>query len=465
MANVEAFFNKCLFNSPNGAFVETYINITGTSVVTPSNDKGIKQGKLLVSQILKQNNKIVDFKKYELVTVPCVDSVSPDNVIDQQRFKVANGAYELEIEIDDLNDDKPGVKSTHALIVDFSDQVMQTSDIQLIESIAKADKTSEFSKSGYNILPYVSDYYPADIEKIGFYMEIYNASKVLGDSGRYLLNYYIEEADKGKIISDLRDFKRMTAAPVGVVLDLFSITSLPSGNYNLVIEARSVKNDLLLKQKRFFQRSNPNVQQVFSLANYKDTWVNRIHSRDTLKDFIKCTRPIATELELAFEENQMPTANNETLKQYILNFWMKRDRVNPEAAWNKYYEKVKAADKYYSTSIKRGYEADRGRVYLMYGAPKTITRSQNEPSAYPYEIWHFLKVEQTGQTNRRFVFYNQDLVSNDYELLHSDVMGEVTNPQWKTQLHRRQNNYRDPELNEFQRHYGGRIEENFELPR
>ena len=37
----------------------------------------------------------------------------------------------------------------------------------------------------------------------------------------------------------------------------------------------------------------------------------------------------------------------------------------------------------------------------------------------------------------RFVFYNQDISSNDFTLLHSDMLGELQNENWQEILHDR----------------------------
>jgi hypothetical protein len=52
----------------------------------------------------------------------------------------------------------------------------------------------------------------------------------------------------------------------------------------------------------------------------------------------------------------------------------------------------------------------------------------------PYEIWHYYKLK--NQSNRKFVFANPDLVLNDYALIHSDAIGELSNPNWRSKLSR-----------------------------
>ena len=157
-------------------------------------------------------------------------------------------------------------------------------------------------------------------------------------------------------------------------------------------------------------------------------------------------------------------ANDEELmKQYLYNFWLTRNNTNPEKEWKEYKERVDITQDLYSTSIKRGYETDRGRVYLKYGKPNTISEMKNEPSSYPYEIWHYYGTE--NRSNVKFIFYNPDIISNDYPLLHSTMQGEIYNTQWRVDLHKRTNPIRDIDQTDPRNYTLDRTEEYFALPK
>ena len=94
----------------------------------------------------------------------------------------------------------------------------------------------------------------------------------------------------------------------------------------------------------------------------------------------------------------------------------------------------RVADYHYSTPIDHGFETDRGRVFLQYGPPNNIEGNTREPGAYPYEIWHYYKLTN-NQSNVKFVFYNPDLITNDYQLIHSDARGEIYDARWKFKIY------------------------------
>jgi hypothetical protein len=71
-----------------------------------------------------------------------------------------------------------------------------------------------------------------------------------------------------------------------------------------------------------------------------------------------------------------------------------------------------------------------------------------------------------NQSNRRFVFYSTDLASNAFRLLHSDVRGEIQDPNWELKLHSRSQAFgADIDQDQSYDIYGSRTKENFRMPR
>jgi len=137
-------------------------------------------------------------------------------------------------------------------------------------------------------------------------------------------------------------------------------------------------------------------------------------------------------MEILFIDQNLKTADLKLLQQFFLSFWEQRNPTYPSSAWLAYKLEVQKVQNSFGTKFRKGYDTDRGRVYLEYGPPNVRSTAYTEPNTYPYEIWHYYTLK--SQRNKKFVFYTEDLVTNDFSLLHSDATGEVSYPQWQVFL-------------------------------
>ena len=280
-------------------------------------------------------------------------------------------------------------------------------------------------------------FYPETMNKMAFYAEIYNAKKQLGDD-KYLLNTYICAFENNTVLNNFFFTKRMTAKDIDVIINNIDITNLPSGNYYLVLEARDRNNEVIGMNRMFFQRSNPFYQidnSMLAKINTDDVFSGKINNIDTIREYIKTLVPISTMVEREYGSELLKTDDITTMQQFFYTFWSSRNKLSPEQAWLDYYAQVKRVNASFKTLTHKGYESDRGVVFLKYGAPDRIVQSYNEPGAYPYEIWHYYVLGT--QRNKKFVFMTQDLVTNDFKLIHSDAIGEMSNFRWTTEIYQR----------------------------
>lgn len=467
--NLRAYLSFCTFYSPtDGPYIETYISFDGKYVSWIKNDNGKYIANLDVLILFKKDSLIENFKKYNFSS-PIVDDTSDVNFnfIDQQRFLLANGKYEFEINIKDKNSNQSDELQYSTLIdINYSDSIVSISGIQLADSYSKSNENSILSKSGYDIIPYIAAYYPKDINKIKFYSEIYNTSEIYGNDYKYLINMYIKSFASGLKVDNFSMFRRSNSSKVNVLLSEMDISNLPSGNYYLVVEARDQNNDIMAVNEVFFQRNNPAV--TFELPdieqiNITNTFVDKYNNIDSLREYIMCLSPISSETEKQFSLNGLKNNDIIWMKQYFLNFWQTRNPFEPQVEWMNYNNMVIAVDNAFGTRIRKGWETDRGRVYLQYGPPNSRQEVAYEPNAYPYEIWHYYALNQR-QRNKRFVFYLPDLVTGDYELLHSDAVGEVSFPMWERKLNR-DNTLLNFDENDYNSHWGSRARQLYNNPR
>jgi len=105
-------------------------------------------------------------------------------------------------------------------------------------------------------------------------------------------------------------------------------------------------------------------------------------------------------------------SNDEERDQFIEAFWQRRDPT-PDTVENEYkeehYRRIAYANEHFAAGIP-GWKTDRGRMYIMYGAPDeidahpsggTYDRPMEEgggtTSTFPFEDWRYRYIEGIGQ--------------------------------------------------------------------
>ena len=439
---LNSYISYATFNVPENEstpYVETYITFDKSSLVYVKGDNGQYTATVNVTIMFKQGESVKNYGKYSLSSPSVADTTGINGFfMDVQRYGLANGNYTLEVVLEDENNknEKP-FKVEDQLIMDFPNKFCFSSIIGL-ESYSKANGVSGNSKNGYDIVPMIMPFYPENMNKLSFYAEIYNAKKQLGNDEKYLLNTYICAFENNAKLNSYYFTKRMSAKDIDVIINSIDITNLPSGNYYLVLEARDRNNEVIGLNRYFFQRSNPYYQidnSLLEAINTDDVFSGKIDNIDTLREYIRTTAPIATQVEKDYAEELVKTNDIKTMQKYFYTFWSSRNNLNPQQAWEDYYAQVLRVNASFKTVNGKGYQSDRGVVFLKYGAPDRIVQSYNEPGAYPYEIWHYYTLG--SQRNKKFVFMTLDIATNDFQLIHSDAVGELNNFRWTTEIYQR----------------------------
>ncbi len=477
---IRAYLTSATFNTPDkGPYIETYLSVIGNSVRFVKNSNGKFQGQINIAISFSKSDTIKNAEKYTLSSPELNDtSKGCPNFIDVHRFALANGNYTMEISIADKNNEtvKPFV-STMPVVINYENDKMTVSEVQLLESYTKSTTPSIITKSGYDLVPYVSNFYPENITKLKFYAEIYNAKKILGDGEKMLVSYSIQSHQAKTTMYNFSSFSKQTANDVNILLAELDVDQLPSGNYDLAVIVKDKENKTQAVQLCFFQRKNRPIQMTFDELKSLDityTFVSKYKSKDTLSEYIRSLRPISSPTDIQYAENQLKGKDLLLMQQFFYNFWKSRNEFEPETAWQKYLEQVQKVNKEYATYGMKGYDTDRGRIFLQYGPPTIQAKYEHEPSAYPYEIWQYdVLVDKSKiftnpynkQSNRKFVFYNPDLVTNQWRLIHSDARGEINNTGWEMLLFNRSGQSSNPDDVTPPEQFGSNVDDNFRNPR
>ncbi len=465
-------FSYNYFLAPGeGPYVEFYLNVDGSSVEHVKMADSLYHAKLEVTYIIKKGEKIKDYRKFEILGPGQLSDTLRQDFVDLKRFSLKKGEYTAEIMIKDLNSTAPPATGNEKLLVEFDKQTVGLSDIIWYRTIEPTSDTGIFVRNGYDVTPWIPDVFPKMIDHIYYYAEMYNANAAVGNKGKYVIKYYVKNLNADSVIASLSFMKVYEAGPVQPLMGKIDLSGLPMGDYLFGMEVYDSKQHVITDNSVYFYRISdipPIMREIRRISPQGDSLtivINSITSRDTIQDYIKSIRPVANISEQKFIDNFWRTGKTETLKKFFINFWLDRNQLMPLKAWNDYREKLALVNKEFSTPNRKGYETDRGIIYLKYGAPNQIVKRENEPSSYPYIIWQYY--QHPKQSNAKYVFYNPDLVTNDYILLYSNVRGEMNNNyKWQYILQMRDTPYGSiDKTGEGDDQWGGRVNDYYENPR
>lgn len=443
---------KQFYTNEIGNYAEVYLQFVARSVKYEGKLGGL-QGKIAVRIQVSQRDSVHFSDVYILESPLMKDSIIED-FYDVIRFALPSGKNKLKIELTDiLNPNSKAIVSESELASkNFSNQV-SFSDIEIAEFAKKTDESSNFTKSGYYILPRLSNFYPNQLSNLPVYFEIYNSS-LLPDSQFVLKQEIIQEGSIDGLI-EFEEFSKHKVSAIVPIIRGIDIANLPTGKYELVFSILDKTKQVRSRQTYSFERSNDVELNVSKDNIVLDPAFQQSISDDSVSFYLESLLPISRQAEILNIISTLKLKDVAQARKHIQGYWIKTNATKPYDAWISYKQQVQYVQRLYSNNFQDGYETDRGRVYLKYGSPTTVIQKETSPSEYPYEIWQYNKIGMFS--NKRFIFYNPDLVNNTYRLLHSDMIGETKNQGWQAILSKRNTvNGSVDNPNQFnQEHFGG----------
>lgn len=428
-----AHLDNATFNRPNGKpFTEIYIQIPAYSLKFKPQDAKSFQAKAKITVKIKNKTSTIYDRSYTLNSPEIKDTQDLNFYINDQ-INIAlekEESYELHFSIADYHKPDKKAKAQKAFDTKLSASKMAFSDIKLIDTAYPTLEGNRFSMNNYTMIPNATNFVNKSSKYFYVYSESYKASTYIKDDHFYL--HFILKKNEDTLLAKQEEIKTKTVNPS---LAKLATNTLKGGKHRLKIEARDNADNLLAsKTKQIYTQKGRSANLKASLKPY---------TKDSLEQFVKWHSPIANRKEAAFikkfTDKRTP---KDTLINFIVDFWKDENPRKPKQGWNIYKKKVHFVNDEYTNGINEGYQTDRGRVYLQYGAPNSIVRSQDDPNLYAYQIWHYNRTRK--QANVKFIFYSTSILEEEFIILHSTAMGEYNNPNWKQDLNRNPNRMRNP---------------------
>lgn len=426
----------CEFLHPEqGSYLESSITIGANALTFIADGDGNFQASVQIQIIVYKADLILASDKYILHS-PLVQDTSNINfsIIEEKRLFIPEQVAALDILISDVNDPGNVFRHTEA-VVPIAAEGLELSGIQFVDSYKPSSGDDPFTKNGYSMQPWSMNYFPTEKNTLILYGELYHSDEYF-KTEPFLITFDIRSPGSGTQNPHFYQYIKYEPAPVISFLREIDISSLPSGNFDLVVEVRDKSNTLITQERVPIQRENEkgiSALENLGLVSTDSTFVDG-YTQDQLNYYLDVIRPQADGEEKKLIESLLPRDDPDMKKKFLYNFWLTRNNDDPYAAWLKYLDEVKTVNTNFGTPSKAGYKTDRGRVYLQYGPPYDMVSSVNESGAYPYEIWYYNTLPDK-ETNIGFAFYDPSLVSNDYVLLHSNARGEFHDPRWKVKIY------------------------------
>lgn len=430
-------------------YIELYWQIASNTLTYNSPDSNNYQAKIKTYiSITDSAGNVVKTDAYILQTQPArtKEAAFLQKIIEVQRYVIPTGKLYFSLQLEDIFN--PKNKFNHAdsaVVLPVTQQSAYTS-LQLLDTTYSSSVQDMFAKNGNIQIPLCADFLDNSRHYITYYTELMvpPASGYL--KHKFKQQVFISKKPQESVIYRLQQTDSIQTEEITPVYGRLNIERLPSGNYYLNI-ALTDNGKKIAYNSLFFQRintkpkidtsgiaSSDTITTQMQVLDLSTTFVSK-YTLPQLKAILKMLKPICNEIELVSVNNFVARPDETYIKYFIYNFWKQRSPLNPKAEWEKYVAIIKEVNRMFGVSGIAGYETERGVIYLKYGKPDEMVSVSNEQGTEPYEIWTYNTLPHQS-TGGMLLFYRPGFMTGDYRVLHSNIRGEMRNPDWRAILYK-----------------------------
>ncbi len=405
-----------------------------------------------VIEILQEGKPVASIQIHKFKqfsgTREALEKQQSDVIIDGAMFKVAAQPNTVALLI--LAPQEPnGVSDTirrQVFVPKRNANKFQFNSIELATSLKPTkDNANFFEKVGYMVMPNPSNIYGDNYNKLYYYTEL-----TLPNG-----NYASDKAEVQLRVLDGEGHEMYKASqPITLsitsvpVLGSAEIDGLPSDSY--VLELTLMHNGV----------ADAKVQRIFyydSGIQLEEPAAEETSAAPLDENTLYLASDFKSMSELELDEHATQSfygAPSNTPKEYkklkdveskrmfLFNFWRTSDKQTPTAkplsGYRVMLARVADANKQFSFMKVPGWTTDRGRVMIEFGKPDQIEAQPFAIDSKPYTIWQYTsqRLKLSGGFRPEFVFVDRRGGGN-YQLVHSNVQGEVYQPNWYSNEARR----------------------------
>lgn len=404
--------------------IEFYIGIPKQLIDFKLKGDGELESLLEVEAVL-QNKTDLPVSTSNKLLIKAKDSIQSKEgqVVNLLAVIIQQGKYDIKISVKGLKAGYHELRYQTDIDLGNTDSVM-LSDIEFAADIHKSQrKDAMFYKNTMEVIPNPSLIYGYPLNEIKAYTVAYNLGKKFTDT--FYTHSLIRKRSESIPYLEMEKRRRRTLSANEVVItDGYAIDALPSGSYIFRLELTdSLFNVVAVKQKTFYVYNPsvaPDTVDDSERESTRDDMFSRLDETHLNEFYLPHTYIMTSEERNIYNK----TSSIEEKRRFYRQFWKKSNLESQR----EFFNRIEKANQLYVASYQKGYETDRGRVYIKYGEPATRDVFNVDSNTKPYEIWTYNSI--TNQGTVFFVF--ADIAGfGRYQLIHASARGELYNPNWK----------------------------------
>ena len=317
---------------------------------------------------------------------------------------------------------------------------MALSGIELASSADKlTGKTSPFEKAGFNLTPNPSSIFGENYTKLYYYTELYIPQNLVG-SGEpaEIVTRVLDPAGKQVLASSQKVPLSGAMIPLITALD---IDGLPEDSYKLDVQLKHEDAIQAEVEKPFFFSSGMKLSEEAPPPVQNSDDVLFATSDMSKLSEAEADERIAQSLYIASDEDKKTAKKLGTLAEkqhFLFGYWRKKDvemhSSRPLQAYDQHMDRVAQANKLYVYQKTPGWKTSRGRIFIVFGPPQYFSTHDFSAESKPYIQWEYdpkPSIRINSGTRPQFIFLDRQGGGN-YFLVHSNVQGETSEPDWYT---------------------------------
>ncbi len=373
-----------------------YLVFNSTLVFKPTEELFKAEYEIHIAIMNKKGKKIAGETQEKTVSVATELKAKSytDFRTSQINFTLDPGKYDVRFTLKDKIADKSFSKEFTTEAKKLKDSHPTLSNILFAQATGPAQGSSDqFTKGELTVVPSVSHNYGGEEDgRLLYYLEIYCDSN---EDDNLTVQTLIRKRKGNMVYRDT--LTTVLDRPVIRQLREISLVAFEPGEYELEVELQGRRGKKLDEQKGTFQIG----WTEESLLEYN--WDLMIRQISLIGDS-KELRPLEDAVTV------------EDRKKALAEYWSSKDPF-PETPRNElkleFYRRISYANKNFGFLGRAGWETDRGRVLVRYGAPDQVEDFPFSLNSNPYQEWHYYK----GGRYRKFTFVD-DNHDGDYRLVY-----------------------------------------------